>query len=301
MRKPVGVGASAIFVLLGSLLMLVFFVLLSLTLLISPGQRPMPPETKLGMVAGLTMFGLLGAWGTTTAIGLFRLRNWARVSILVFAGLLAFIGVVTGPVILLIPPPATVPPNYGIVRIVIAAIYGALGVLGIFWLYYFSRRGTREAFGGTLAVEGGGRPLSISIIGWWLLVTGVVGVLVSPLRMPANIFIWIVTGWMAAAWYIAFGAMWSYVGYGLLRLNPVARKIAVAGLCFGAANSIVFFLSPGRDERFAMFMSRFHFAAQAPLPAHFPAVTLIPAAIGLGLPLWFLIRRRDAFLGHPEP
>jgi len=172
--------------------------------------------------------------------------------------------------LLLMPPPPTAPPNYGTVRIVIAAIYGAIGVLGLFWLYYFLRRATREAFGGTLAVESGGRPLSISIIGWWLLVTGVIGLLVClPLKMPANVFIWIVTGWTAAVWYLAFSAMWTYVGYGLLRLNPTARTIAIAGLSFGALNSIVFFLSPGRDARLLALMSRFRFGAQTPLPTHF--------------------------------
>ena len=295
MKKLFGVSASAVFTLLGSLLMLGFSVLLGLTLVISPGPGPMPPETKFGLVVALTMFGMLGAWGTTTAIGLFRLRNWGRISVLIFAALLALTGVVSGPVLLLIPPPATAPPNYGAVRGMIAGVYGALALLGVFWLYYFSRRVTREAFLGTSTVESGGRPLSISIIGWWLLVTGMVTVLASPFRMPVSMFIWIVTGWTTAAWYIAFGALWTYVGYGLLRLRPIARKLAIALLCFGAANSLVFFLSPGRDERFGTFMSRFHFLPQAPAPVHFPPFALIPGIVALGVPLWFLITTKKAF------
>ena len=295
MKKPFGVSASAIFALLGSLLILLFFVLLILVLLFSPGRVPLAPEAKLGLILGLTMFGILGAWGTTTAIGLFRLRNWARISILIFAGFLALMGLFSVPILLLMPPPPSAPPSYGTVRTVIAAVYGGLGVLGLFWLYYFCRRATREAFVGTAAVESGGRPLSISIIGWWLLVSGVIGLLMSPLRFPISMFMWVVTGWKAVTWYIAFSALWIYVGYGLLRLNPTARKIAIGVLSFGALNGLVFFLSPGRDARLADFMSRFHFLPQVPLPTHLSPITLIPAMVGVVLPLWFLITKKKAF------
>ena len=110
MKKSFGVTASAIVALLGSLLMLGLCVVLCLVLLLSPGRGPMPPETKLGMVLGLGIFGFLGAWGTATAIGLLRLRNWGRVSILIFATLLALTGVAATPAILLIPAPPTAPP-----------------------------------------------------------------------------------------------------------------------------------------------------------------------------------------------
>jgi hypothetical protein len=295
MKKPLGVSASAICALLGSLLMLAFCVLLGLAFFVSPATAPLPPQTRLGMGLGLAMFGVLGAWGTTTAIGLFRLRNWARVSIIVFSVLLALTGVAAAPVIWFFPQPPTAPPNYGAVRIGIAAFYGGLGLLGAFWLYYFSRRATREAFGGALSAQSGGRPLSISIIGWWLLLTGVICVLASPLRMPVSLFIWIVSGWTAMGWYAALGGLYAYVGYGLLRLNPLARKIAIGVLWFGVANAVIFFFTPGRDARFAALMGRFHFGPQLPLPTHFPIFMLIPMTLGVALPLGFLIARKSAF------
>lgn len=295
MKRPLGVSVSAVCVLLGSLLMLGFLVLLSLVLLLSPGRPPLPPDAKLGMILGLLVFGLLGTWGTTTAIGLFRLRNWGRVSIIVFAALLAFAGLVTTPSILFIPPPPTTPPNYDVVRNIVAIFYAALGVLGAFWVYYFSRSATREAFGGTTVVEGVGRPLSISIIGWWLLVGGALCLLLSPLRIPASVFIWIMTGWTSAAWYAAFGALNTYAGYGLLRLNPTARIIAIAAFCFGAINSLVFFFFPGSDARMASLMSRFHFGSQTPPPTHFPIFMLAPMLLAIAVPLWFLICEKQAF------
>ena len=293
MKKPLGVSASAGSALLGSLLTLLFFVVLLLTVFLSPRRSPLPPEVKVGLSIGLATFGLLGAWGTVTAIGLFRLRNWARISILIFGILLAFTGLVAAPAIFFVPPPATAPPNYAAIRGVVTGFYGALGLLGAFWLYYFSRRATREAFGGT--VECGGRPLSIAIIGWWLLIGGVLSVLMLPLRMPASVFLWIVTGWSAAAWYITFGIVNAYAGYGLLRLNPIARKIAIAVLCLGAANALVFFFLPGSDARFASLMSRLRFGPTSPTPTHLGAFMIVPMALVMAIPLWFLITRRRAF------
>src|SRR5579859_2412818 len=102
MKRPFGVIASAIFTLLGSLLMFALFALMGVATLVS---KDMPPEAKLGLPLALALFGGLGAWGITTAIGLFRLRNWARISIIVFSVFLALTGIVTGPVVLFIPPP----------------------------------------------------------------------------------------------------------------------------------------------------------------------------------------------------
>lgn len=295
MKKPLGVSASAVCALLGSLLTLLFFVALLLTLFFSPAGRPLPPVARVGILIGLAMFGLFGAWGTTTAIGLFRMRNWARISIIVFGVLLAFTGLVGGPAIFFVPSTTAAPPNYEAIRNVVAGFYAAFGLLGVFWVYYFSRRATREAFGGTAAAESGGRPMSISIIGWWLLIGGVMSVLMSPLRMPASIFLWIVTGWSAAAWYITFGAVNAYAGYGLLRLNSTARKIAIAVLCLGAVNTLVFFLFPGSEERLASMMSRIRFVPDTPTPIHFGAFMIVPVVLGMAIPIWFLITRRRAF------
>lgn len=295
MKKLAGVTISAVFVLLGSVLMLGFFALLCLVLVLSPGSTPLPPGAKLGMALGVGMFGVLAAWGTTTAIGLFRVRNWARISIVVFAALLALTGVAAAPMMLLIPAPPTAPPNFNAVRVGMAVFYAALALLGALWLYYFNRSATRAAFvGEAAAIESGGRPLSISIIGWWLLVSGVLTLLVSPLKFPVSVFVWIVTGWTAAAWYMVFGALYTYIGYGLLRLNPAARVIAIVALCFGVANAVIFFGFPGSEVRLASLMSRFRFASQAP-PTHFPSFMIVPMLVGIGVPLWFLITRKQAF------
>jgi hypothetical protein len=203
---------------------------------------------------------------------------------------------------MLIPAPPAAPPNFGTIRIVIVAIYGAFGLLGVLWLYYFNRRAIRDAFGGISDVENGGRPLSISIIGWGLLVSGIFAVLVAPFRLPGSILIWIFTGWAAALWYLLYGGLFVYVGYGLLRLQPVARTTAIVVLCYGAVNGLVFFLSPGADARLATFMSHYSFGSQVPPPFRLPGIVYgITAAVSAGVPLWFLITRESAFRSASLP
>lgn len=272
-------------------------VLMSVVLPFARQQHPFPREAKLGLMISLAMFGVLGTWGIVTGIGLLRLRNWARISIVVFSVLLALMGLVSMPAILLVPAPPNVPQNFGAVRTAIAIVYGAFGLLGAVWLYYFNRRATREAFGRTAAVESG-RPLSISIIGWWLLIAGLGTMLATPLlQMPGSIFVWVVTGWEAVAWYVAIGALNVYVGYGLLRLNPVARTIAIWALCFGAVNGAVFFAFPGREARITTLMSHSRFGSYAvPPPQFLTMVFMLPVmVISLAVPLWFLITRKPAF------
>jgi hypothetical protein len=297
MKRPFGVTASAVFALLGSLAMVAFFVLIGVTTFISKGP-PMPPQARFGLPMALAMFGVLGTWGITTAIGLFRLRNWARISTVVFSVFLAFGGLVTAPVMLFVPPPPSAGQDFRAVMWVIAAVYGALGLLGSFWLYYFNRRATRQLFSGTAPAESG-RPLSISIIGWWMLITGLIAPVGGLLRMPATIFLWILTGWAAVALDLLCGSLSAYIGYGLLRMKPLARVAAICWFGFAAVNSAVFYLVPGREARFAKLISGFSFGPQPPSPVHFPVLLILPLTlIMVGIPLWLLIAGKPSF-EHP--
>ncbi len=299
MKLPVGVTLSAIGTLLGSFLMSALFLLISAVLffsLLSRGQPPLPPEAKVGMGLGLVMFGALSVWGIVTAIGLFRLRNWARISILVFGVLLAFTGLFSAPVMAVMPTPPGLPENFKLVRIAMAVFYGVLGLLGAVWVYYFSRRATRDAFSGAAAPAEGGRPLSISIIGWWFVIGGALAALCALLRPPGALFLWVFTGWAAAAWYVAYGALSACVGYGLLKLDPRARGAAIAMTIFGAVNLVVFYTFPGSSARLAAVTSGWTiFVRTTPQLETSPLVLMLPVLAGMAVILWFLTSRKAAF------
>src|SRR6266446_138377 len=86
MSRPVGVTASAIVAILGSIFTLLFAVMGISSLFIE--TQPQPPNSPQFVIVGAAMFTVFAGIGIWTSVGIFRLRSWARTSILVFAGFL---------------------------------------------------------------------------------------------------------------------------------------------------------------------------------------------------------------------
>lgn len=92
-----------------------------------------------------------------TVVGLFRLRSWARYSILAIGGIdfvvFAIFSIVMiraryTPIIIGLdahPNPA-MPFPVGAMILALAAIYGAVALIGVWWLVYFNLRTVRQAF-----------------------------------------------------------------------------------------------------------------------------------------------------------
>ncbi|HMH97474.1 MAG TPA: hypothetical protein VK577_12955, partial [Bradyrhizobium sp.] len=88
MSRPVGVTASAVVAILGSVFTLVFASLAVASLFIETTQ-PQPPNNALLVVMSAFVFVAFASVGIWTSVGLFQLRPWARTTILIFAGFLA--------------------------------------------------------------------------------------------------------------------------------------------------------------------------------------------------------------------
>src|ERR1035437_2118463 len=95
-RKWIGIRASAGIAIAGSLATLVMGgVILFGVLGAAPPTRPAAPPFPVAAI-GIVMAAMaacLSGWGIWTAVGIFRRRGWARVSIVAFAVLLTFMGV----------------------------------------------------------------------------------------------------------------------------------------------------------------------------------------------------------------
>lgn len=95
----------------------------------------------------------LSLFGIVTGIGLIYLRNWARISILIWGGMLVFFGGIDIPIAFLmpIPPTPSAPdlPAAGIqaVRLILLAIYGMPLLIGIWWLILFNRKTVKAVCG----------------------------------------------------------------------------------------------------------------------------------------------------------
>jgi hypothetical protein len=164
-RKPAGVIVSAILLILFSLFMLLgaFFSLVMAAafkgnpdLVVSaPGAAAPSPGVVIAMMAFGALFHLaLTVWGFSTSIGLFGMKNWARISIMMIGGLIAALGLFSAAICAILPtfmktqalPPNVNPATLSAVFLVFAGICLVIMGIGIWWLIYFALRRTREAF-----------------------------------------------------------------------------------------------------------------------------------------------------------
>ncbi|MFZ0419265.1 MAG: hypothetical protein WAM04_14295 [Candidatus Sulfotelmatobacter sp.] len=339
MTRSTGVTVVSILSLIGSLLTLAMgLLLLAVTVFVPNGHTPQfpgsPATFKALMAAASLVYLLPATWGVATAIGLWRLKNWARISIIVFSVLLSFMGAVTGLVMLVIrfpsaPTASPDPAAMATVRIVMGGFWLTLMGIGIWWLVFFTRAKVAEQFARpSLASSGAGspqgaqptegripeqsgvrkttRPLSITIIAWLLLFGCVFMPWALVFRIPAVVFTSLVAGRAAFLVYVCFIVAQLCIGVGLLRLKPAARIGAIAYFVFGFANAAVFYFAPGGHARLAalvaseqsIFPWTRQFQDQAQYQFDLTPSLILGSLVGLVLiavQLYFLITRKRAF------
>ena len=339
MKRSVGVTVIAILSIVGSLFTFAVGILVVLAMILAPAppsnQFPGSPIFfKVILSAVSLMYVLPAVWGVLTGIGLWRLKNWARISMIVFSALLILMGGFSGSLSLVVPIPAT--PNNAVhsslmanVRILMGVFWLTLMGIGIWWLVFFSRSKVKRQFGQLPQVIGSGstqqtaypvqsaplstttpsvaeRPLSIMILAWLLLVGSLFIPLNLVLHLPAILFTRLVTGWPAVLFYVTYAAVQLCIGVGLLRLRPAARTAAITYFAFGLVNAAVFYFAPGGHSRALALMEnqRSMFPWMRPFvnqpELHFDPTPLLVVGAIAGLvfctvPLYFLITRKVAF------
>ena len=171
-RRPAGVTVSAIVLGFGTLCL---FAQAVLTMVIgvvvakspgitasAPGAQQPPAGLLMGIFIGLGVFTLaIAGWALATVVGLVRLRNWARISMLVLGGCLAALAVLNifGTILtqvvaakLVLPPGAqgnpaqSNPAMMHVVFLVMGVFWLFVAGIGVWWVVYFAKRSTREAF-----------------------------------------------------------------------------------------------------------------------------------------------------------
>ncbi len=299
MPKWFAIRASATIAIAGSAAALIFSAVLALAVLLTPPREtgPLPPGVmKIAGVAVATVFAGGAAWGVCSGVGVFRRRNWARVSMIVFAGLLAFLGV-TGALAAIALPFGDAPDvdhrAAAIVRASMIAFYGLITVLGAWWLVLFTRKTAMKYFEAPERAPDE-RPISIGVVAWSLLASAVVTALAAALRSPTAFFGFVVSGWAAAAIYTVYTAALIYLGSGLLHLDNAARAWSIVFFCAVAANGVVAALSPGLRERGQSLALELEGYSRIEIP-DVSFAWWVGAAFAV-IPIWFLVRRRAAFV-----
>ena len=235
---------------------------------------------------------------------------------LVFSGILLFFTLPALLVIPLMPLPAPqgMPANFALfVKLFLVIFYAIPAAIGGWWLYFFNKRSVKDQFrnGATSAVEMTGapaRPLSITIVGWVLLVSGTIGLPFSFLRFPVLFGAFVLAGWHSFLYLLGWCAFQIVAGAGLLKLRRWAWILTVCGLSFGVANALISVLIPGRQARFdeALSLVRIRMGlpeVQLAVPVNFYIWSgLVFGVLFVGVQLWFIVTRKKAFFAaHESP
>jgi hypothetical protein len=273
------------------------------TMVAPPPPGAAPPPFPLAVVGGVmaVICTALSAWGIWTAIAIFRRRGWARYSILIFAGLLTFIGVMSAITICFMPfPPQAALSDHmiSVIRSGVAAFYGVLAAIGVWWLVQFNLSSSREYFAQTAPTGPPTRPVSLSVIGWYLLIVGLAMLVPAAFRMPAFVLGMVVTGWAGAAAYASFAVIQIALGRGLLRLKEWARVWSIGYFCFACLNAVLAVAPPGLPAKMQILQREMPRFFPAGIPAQFPQPAWLTVAMGIvvsAVPVWFLLREQAAF------
>ncbi len=148
MSRPAGVTVSAVFLILGCVLTILMGVLMVLANSIVPSATPQQPLAKAMMVFMAVVFFGFALWGLLTAVGLLRMRRWARISILVIGVLLVFICGLSLAMILFVTqqmPEIESTGRTGSIIGIMLGVYLIPILLGLLWLIYFNRAAVKGA------------------------------------------------------------------------------------------------------------------------------------------------------------
>lgn len=318
--RPASITAAGLVAILGSL-----FILLCLSagflgalLTTTSGNPPeLPQFVRTAMLAMMGLMMCVSVFGVVTGIGLIRLRNWARISALIWGGLCVFFGVLGIPIAFLMPlaPPPNAPElpvgTAQALRWFMVFIYGVPLIVGIWWLILFNRKSIKAQFSGALISSDAAlpqkprAPLPITVLAWFY-VTSILNVLFLPFlpfRIPILIFGRVVSGNMGLAVLLLSCLVFFACGLGLLKLKPWSYSLTIGLQVFWLASTAVSMFSPNYEAVMDSFLRDIQASLHLP-EAQFPGQNLTnhfgwAVAFGLlfaGAILGLLVYYRRQFL-----
>ena len=298
MTRPAGVTASAIVATLGSALALLM-ASAAVASLFMPRPQPQPPNSTQAVIMGATLFAVLAGVGIWTSVGLFRMRSWARTSILIIACFIAGTCLVALVATTAVPLPATISSDTRqFFRWTMAFTFGVPIVVSAWWLVQFNTAFTRAAFAARADNAPSPRPVAITVIAVSMFVSSATCVVPLLMRAPGFVLGAVINGWLASIFYAALAALAFYIGKGLLELRERARLLAMGWFIVWFLHSWLISAVPFLRRRLEL---------QTPLPRNPETVmpfdpslilnaSLVAIALTTAAAIWFLSRDRDAFV-----
>ncbi len=217
-----------------------------------------PPWMPVSMLLTCGFFAALAIWESLTAVGLFRIRRWARDSVLVIGGAWPMFGLLSlflTQVMRALPgavPPSVAHPQIqnvpATIRVVIVGfpyLYPIMCAVGVSWLVYFNLAKVRELFESSPGKTGeSGRPLLISAVALLSAIQALPWLMFAFLPYPGVFMGMIVHGWLKVIVNLVVTALMGAAGFGLWRLLEWGRRTALALQAFLLAQRIVYLVQP---------------------------------------------------------
>ena len=191
-------------------------------------------------------------------IGVIRLRAWARISLLIFAAMMLFFGVIGIFVFLFVAFASDMPGPPGMKTIILATlvfVYGVPVILAFWWLILFTRRSVVAQFQARAAMLAPSRtvrfskpgcPLPVSIVAWFLL-SSILSLAILPFLpfpLPAIFFGHMFVGPVAMVLLLVQSLGIVAGSIGLLRLQRWSFPLTVGLQLFYLANGLITFIAP---------------------------------------------------------
>ena len=312
--SPSVIAAAVVAILAGLFVLLCCSLAFFGTLLntFSANSSEVPPFVKNAILAILGFTMGLAIFGIATGIGLILVRNWARVSTLIWGGLSVFFAAIGIPITYLAPNAPDLPVGtMQVVRWSLVFFYGLPLVIGIWWLVLFNRKAIKAQFLGAATLldpslpEKPRCPLPIAVLAWFYL-TSILNLLFLPFLpfgFPVLVFGQVLSK-SAGLTVLTFSCLtFAAAGVGLLKLKPWSYSLTIGLQLFWLASTVGSALSPNYNSVMDFFMKEMQASLHLPeaqfSPANFAhhyGWTVVLGLLVTGAILGLLVYYRPRFL-----
>lgn len=266
LRKPTAsVTAAGVVALIVSVLVLLGTALAAIAFLTVPISQAAPqfPSFARNLAVGsMALFAGLAVFGVFTGIGVLRLKNWARISMLVWSGIAAAICgcVLAFLAIIPFPTPPNAPANIAaFTRVAVGLVYGLPLAIAIWWLILFNRKAIAAQFaapapdspldasgfpGQTTSPSKPPLPLPITVLAVFLLTSSLSLFLLFFVHAPMVLFAHAFRGPAGTAVWITICLLSTAAGIGLLCRKVWSYSLTLGLQLLGFLSGIVTLASP---------------------------------------------------------
>jgi hypothetical protein len=235
----------------------------------TPIRENLPAPAKSVAMVTLLFFMAVAGFGIFTGVGLFRLKSWARISALVWAGIIAFFSALILLFLPFIPLPETsagqsVPAAH--LKVLMYLAYGIPLVVGIWWLILFTRPGIRAQFSGEAppnqlqAPQRPRCPLPVAFVGGFFVFSFLFTFAFPLLHMPLPVILFghRLNGTLGPGVFALTATLLLAGGLGLLKLKHWSYPLVLGVQFFWLASSTVTFLSSSYERNMQQVLEEMH-------------------------------------------